>query len=49
VGNISTPVYIPISSPGNVIDGEGVNNLKINFRDYAELLNHWLEVEKWPQ
>ena len=47
-GAAATPMYIEIASPANIIDGEGVNNLKVNFRDYAELLNNWLATEGWP-
>jgi regulation of enolase protein 1 (concanavalin A-like superfamily) len=38
----------PITSPANIIDGEGPKNLKVNFRDYAELAASWLETEIWP-
>jgi len=45
---IALPLYIPVTSPANLVDGEGVNNLKVNFRDYAELLKAWLDTEEWP-
>jgi hypothetical protein len=48
-GGADTLDYHPLSSPANLIDGEGIYNLKVNFRDYAELLNSWLATEKWPQ
>ena len=45
---ITTPIYMPVTSPANLVDGEGMNNLKVNFRDYAELLKAWLDTQEWP-
>ena len=32
---IATSLYMPVTSPANLIGIEGVNNLKVNFRDCA--------------
>lgn len=38
----------PKTSPANIINPEPQKNLIVNFNDYAELLNSWLETEIWP-
>jgi len=48
VGGISTPLYVPVTSPANLTDPEGTNNLKVNFKDYTVLLDSWGVTEQWP-
>ncbi len=38
----------PTTSPANIIDPEGIDNLNVNFTDYAQLAENWLETEIWP-
>jgi len=38
----------PITSPANIIDPEGIDNLNVNFTDYAQLAENWLQTEIWP-
>ena len=45
---IGTPMYIPVTSPANLTDPEGTNNLKVNFKDYSVLLDSWGDTEEWP-
>jgi len=40
--------YVPVGSPANVSDLETVNQKKVNFLDYAELMLRWLDEELWP-
>ena len=47
-GGADTLQYHPLGSPANLIDGEGIYNLKVNFRDYSLLLDSWGDTEEWP-
>jgi len=40
--------YIPVTSLANISDDEPTNSKKVNFLDYAALLNKWLDTEEWP-
>ena len=42
------PVYTPLESAANLYDEEPVNSKKINFKDYALLLQEWLLEIYWP-
>jgi len=42
------PVYTPLVSAANLYDEEPVNSKKINFKDYALLLQQWLDEIYWP-
>jgi hypothetical protein len=41
-------VYTPLVSVANLYDDEPVNSKKINFMDYAVLMQSWLEEKLWP-
>jgi hypothetical protein len=41
--------YIPLLSPANLYDTEPQGQKIINFRDFAALMNSWLEKKYWPQ
>jgi len=45
---IGTSIYVPVTSPANLTDPEGTNNLKVNFKDYTVLLDSWGVTEEWP-
>jgi len=47
VGGFGT-LYLPVASPANISDDEPVNAKKVNFLDYALLMQHWLQEEFWP-
>ena len=38
----------PITSPANIVNAEAEKNLSVNFNDYAQLAENWLETETWP-
>jgi len=42
------PVYTPLESAANLYDEEPVNSKKINFKDYALLMQEWLLEIYWP-
>ena len=55
VAGLPGTVYIPLVSPANLnpkVGDEGVYNANnidtIDFKDYAILINHWLEEIVWP-
>ena len=39
---------VPLTSIANIYDAEPVGQKAVNFRDYAHLLNSWLEEILWP-
>jgi hypothetical protein len=41
-------IYTPLVSVANLYDDEPVNSKKINFMDYAVLMQSWLEEKLWP-
>jgi len=41
-------IYVPVTSPANLSDAEPVTQKKVNFLDYAALLEKWLNTEEWP-
>ena len=41
-------LYIPIDTPVNQYDKEPANSRAVNFRDYAELMESWLDELLWP-
>jgi len=41
-------LYIPIDTPVNLYDKEPANSRAVNFKDYAELMNSWLDELLWP-
>ena len=45
---IGASMYVPITSPANLTDPEGTNNLKVNFKDLSVLLGSWRDTEEWP-
>jgi len=45
---IGASIYVPITSPANLTDPEGTNNLKVNFKDFSVLLGSWRDTEEWP-
>ena len=42
------PVYSPLVSVANLYDEEPVNSKKINFNDYAAMMQEWLVEKLWP-
>jgi hypothetical protein len=40
--------YVPLASPTNLYDQEPPDQQAVNFRDFAMLLESWLEERKWP-
>jgi hypothetical protein len=42
-------VYVPLGSPANIHDEEPANSKKVNFKDYAVLVDQWLEEQLWPE
>jgi hypothetical protein len=40
--------YSPVTSPANISDDEPKNSKKVNFRDYAELMDQMFLEELWP-
>ena len=40
--------YVPLISIANLHDSEPAGQKAVNFRDYAELMLHWLEEKLWP-
>ncbi|MCK4292447.1 MAG: hypothetical protein KAY65_04575, partial [Planctomycetes bacterium] len=41
-------LYVPVTSPANISDDEPVTEKKVNFLDYAELMNVWLDEDMFP-
>ena len=41
-------LYVPVTSPANISDDEAVTEKKVNFKDYAELMNVWLDEDMFP-
>ncbi|MCK4294226.1 MAG: LamG domain-containing protein, partial [Planctomycetes bacterium] len=42
------PLYIPLTSAANISDNEPVNEKKVNFLDYAMLMQRWLDEDLFP-
>jgi hypothetical protein len=42
-------VYVPLESMSNLFDAEATNSKKINFNDFADIMNNWLGDYRWPQ
>jgi hypothetical protein len=42
-------IHYPVSSPGEIYEGEAEGKRVINFKDYAELLKNWLVEVKYPE
>jgi hypothetical protein len=40
--------YVPLQSLANLYDNESAGNKAVNFRDYAVIMNAWLEEKLWP-
>ncbi|MHC4645956.1 MAG: LamG domain-containing protein [Planctomycetota bacterium] len=40
--------YVELTSPANLYDKEATGQRAVNFRDYAVLMDTWLEEELWP-
>jgi hypothetical protein len=40
---------VPLTSIANIYDSEPAGQKAVNFRDYAELMLHWLEEKLWPE
>jgi hypothetical protein len=40
--------YVPLTSQVNLYDKEGPGKQAINFKDFAELLDDWMEEKLWP-
>jgi hypothetical protein len=40
--------YVPLQSLANLYDGEAPGSKAVNFRDYAVIMNAWLEEKLWP-
>jgi len=40
--------YMPLLSQTNIYDAEPAGQKAVNLRDYAELMNSWLEEKLWP-
>ena len=41
-------LYVPVSSPANISDDEPATERKVNFLDYAELMDFWGMEQEWP-
>ena len=41
-------LYLPVTSPANISDDEPVTEKKVNFLDYAELMDWWGMEQEWP-
>ena len=41
-------VYVPVTSPANISDDEPVTEKKVNFLDYATLMQRWLDEDIFP-
>ena len=41
-------IYYPIESLANISDDEPINSKKVNFLDYAELMDQMFLEELWP-
>ncbi|MHC4214348.1 MAG: LamG domain-containing protein, partial [Planctomycetota bacterium] len=41
--------YVPLQSIANLSDNESQGNKIINFRDYAVIMDSWLEEKLWPE
>jgi hypothetical protein len=41
-------IYYSFSSEANLYDAEAAGSKKINFKDYASLLEQWLDQQLWP-
>jgi len=41
-------IYVPVTSPANISDNEPVLEKIVNFKDYAELMNVWLDEDMFP-
>ncbi|MHC4211877.1 MAG: LamG domain-containing protein [Planctomycetota bacterium] len=44
-----TTGYLPLLSIANLYDNESQGNQAINFRDYAVMMDSWLEEKLWPE
>jgi len=42
-------LYVPISSPAEIYEGETQGERAVNFKDYAELMDSWLLEIKYPR
>jgi hypothetical protein len=40
--------YKEIASEANLYDLEEAGKKAVSYRDFAELMHHWLDVLKWP-
>jgi hypothetical protein len=45
----ASSIYVPLVSPANFYDLEPANSKKVNFRDYAVMMNEWLYEKLWPE
>ncbi|UCG59104.1 MAG: LamG domain-containing protein, partial [Phycisphaerales bacterium] len=41
--------YYALTSPANVYDAEPTNSKRIDFKDYAQLADMWLDEQLWPR
>jgi hypothetical protein len=44
----ASEIYVPLVSVANFYDEEPANFKKVNFRDYAVMMDEWLEEKLWP-
>lgn len=42
------PVYFPIPSPADLYEDEEKGERYVNFKDYATMMDEWLEERLWP-
>ncbi|MHC4623920.1 MAG: LamG domain-containing protein [Planctomycetota bacterium] len=44
----TTPLYVPLESDADVYDEEPANSKAVNFRDFALIVQDWLDELMWP-